>query len=379
MIRQSGNSRAIAEPASGTHSVFMTARTNYGWRAARAPQRGWPEADDFQWFETPAPAPAPGQMLTKTLYLSLDPYQWVRRRSGADAPGSVCHGRTVSQVVASRLDGYREGDFVFNTNGWQAYGLTGHGISTFGYMLPRKIDPQLAPISTALGVMGMLGLTAYAGLVVQCDPQPSETVVVSAAAGGVGQCVGQIAKLKGTKVVGIAGPEHKCRFVVDALGFDACVSHRSPTFAADLAATCDGGIDIYFENVGGAVFEAVLPLLNQNARVSLCGLISQYGNTDGGDMLAQWFARGQRVFAQRAVNAQKLFVGDFVDAHQDRFLASMSDWIQKGLVHYKEHVSHGLNTAPEAFSNLLSGANFGKSLVAVHPDPTLEGAANATL
>ena len=309
-------------------------------------------------------------MLTRTLYLSLDPYQWVRRRSGTEQPGDVCHGRTVSQVIESRLAGYQPGDFVFNTNGWQTYGLTGEGISNFGYMLPRKIDPALAPLSTALGIMGMLGLTAYAGLIVQCDPQPGETVVVSAASGGVGQCVGQMAKLRGCRVVGIAGAQHKCDFVTGTLGFDACVSHQSANLAEELRSACPDGIDVYFENVGGAVFEAVLPLFNNRGRASLCGLISQYGNTDGGNMLEQWFELGRPVFEAQSVTAHKLFVGDFVEEHQSVFLQTMGQWLSAGAVQYREHVTEGIAQAPNAYANMLSGANFGKSLVAVSRDPT---------
>ena len=251
---------------------------NTQWLLARTPPGGLPVDDDFRLVETPISSPGANQMLTRTIYLSLDPYQWGRRRSGLEAVGEVCHGRTVSQVVESNLPDYRAGDFVFNTNGWQAYGLTGEGVSVFTYMFPRKIDPALAPISTAVGVLGMLGLTAYAGMVVQCAPKAGETVVVSAASGGVGQIAGQIAKLLGCRVVGIAGAANKCAFVTDVLGFDACVSHKSPDLPEALAAACPDGIDAYFENVGGKVFEAVLPLLNPRSRVSLCGLVSQYGN-----------------------------------------------------------------------------------------------------
>lgn len=346
----------------------MATQLNQGWRLARPPTGGWPQAEDYEWFEADVPQPSDGQMLTRTLYLSLDPYQWVRRRSGAEQPGDVCHGRTVSQVVASRQKGYAPGDYVFNTNGWQSYGLTGAGISTFGYMLPRKIDPAQAPVSTALGIMGMLGLTAYAGLLLQCDPQPGETVVVSAASGGVGQCAGQMAKLRGCRVVGIAGAAKKCDFVTETLGFDACVSHQSPTLDTDLRAACPGGIDVYFENVGGKVFDAVLPLFNPGARTTLCGLISQYGNTDGGDMLSAWFETGKPVFESRPVTAHKLFVGDFVPDHQETFLQTMSGWLAAGQIQYREHITDGLDNAPDAFAAMLSGRNFGKSLVAVQPD-----------
>ena len=224
---------------------------NTQWLLARTPPGGLPVDDDFRLTETPIPSPGANQMLTRTIYLSLDPYQWGRRRSGLETAGEVCHGRTVSQVVESNMPAYREGDFVFNTNGWQAYGLTGEGISVFTYMFPRQIDPALAPISTAVGVLGMLGLTAYAGVYVQCAPKAGETVVVSAASGGVGQIAGQIAKLCGCRVVGIAGAPNKCTFVAEVLGFDACVSHKSPDLPEALAAACPDGIDAYFENVGG--------------------------------------------------------------------------------------------------------------------------------
>jgi NADPH-dependent curcumin reductase len=345
--------------------------TNGRWTLARKPPGGWPVPDDFAWSETALPSPGPGQMLTRTLYLSLDPYQWGRRRGGMEAVGEVCHGRTVSQVIESRLDGYRSGDFIFNTNGWQTHGLTGDGISVFGYMFPRKLDPSVAPISTAVGVMGMLGLTAYAGLVVQCEPRLAETVVVSAASGGVGQVVGQIAKIIGCRVVGITGTPEKCRFVTDELRFDACVSHRSETFPDDLAVVCPAGIDVYFENVGGKVFEAVLPHLNTRARITLCGMISQYGNNNGNPREA-WMATGAPFFERRSVAVHDLFVGNFVASHQDRFFGEMAGWIQSGKVKYKEDVWHGLDQAPAAFRAMLDGRNFGKTLVEVSPDPTRE-------
>lgn len=341
---------------------------NPQWRLARKPTGGWPVNEDFAWHIDEAPEPGENQILTRTVYLSLDPYQWGRRRAGVEAPGDVCHGRTISQVVRSRLPGYEEGDYVFNTNGWQTFGLTGEGISTFGYMLPRKLDPALAPISTGIGVLGMLGLTAYAGLIVQCQPQPGETVVVSAASGGVGQVVGQLAKLKGARVVGIAGAEHKCRFVVEELGFDACVSHQSAQLAQDLRAACPEGCDVYFENVGGPVFEAVLPCLNKGARISLCGFISQYGNTDGSDAKAAWHETGAEVFARQNVAAHDLFVGNFVKSHQAQFLTEMADYVSRGLVQYREDRWQGLDQAPTAFSAMLSGGNFGKTIVVVGPE-----------
>lgn len=255
-------------------------------------------------------------------------------------------------------------------NGWQTYGLTGAGITDYGYMHPRKLDPGLAPISTALGVLGMLGLTAYAGLVVQCQPKMGETVLVTAASGGVGQCVGQIARIMGCRVVGIAGAEEKCRFVEDELRFDACISRLDPDFPQLLKKACPDGVDVYFENVGGPVFEAALPLLNSQARVSLCGLISAYGDDASVDIGADWFERGAATFAKRDVDVKRLFVGDYVTSHQDVFLGHMSNWVRSGEVVYREHRWPGLAEAPHAFSQMLKGGNFGKSLVVVSPDPT---------
>ena len=345
---------------------------NTQWLLARTPPGGLPVDDDFRLVETPIPSPGANQMLTRTIYLSLDPYQWGRQRGGLEAVGEVCHGRTVSQVVESNLPDYRAGDFVFNTNGWQAYGLTGEGISVFTYMFPRKLDPVLAPISTAVGVLGMLGLTAYAGMHVQCAPRAGETVVVSAASGGVGQIAGQIAKLLGCRVVGIAGAPNKCAFVTDVLGFDACVSHKSRDLPEALAAACPDGIDAYFENVGGKVFEAVLPLLNPRARISLCGLVSQYGNLSAEDPHEAWRSRGQPTFERQNVAVHQLVVGSFVATHQEPFLAEMAGWVRDGLIKYKEDLWPGLEQAPAAFRAMLEGGNFGKTLVGVGEDPTLD-------
>jgi len=350
---------------------------NKAWTLARRPPEGWPSDGDFALLTLPLPEPGPGQMLTRTIYLSLDPYQWGRRRSGAEAVGDVCHGRTVSQVVSSNRGEFEEGDFIFNTNGWQTHGLTGAGVDVFGYMFPRRLDPAIAPISTALGILGMLGLTAYAGVWVQCQPRPGETVVISAASGGVGQAAGQIARIKGCRVVGVAGAAEKCAFVVDELGFDACVSHLSPTYADELAAACPDGVDVYFENVGGKVYEGVLPLLNQNARITLCGMISQYGNTDGRDPGEVWRATGAPFFERRNVQVHGLHVRNFVESHQAQFLDEMAGWIGDGLVSYREDVWEGLEQAPQAFAAMLRGGNFGKTLVQVGEDPTLDDSLRA--
>jgi NADPH-dependent curcumin reductase CurA len=343
---------------------------NGQWVLARTPAEGWPVEGDFRFRSTPASEPEPGQLLSRTIYLSLDPYQWGRRRNGIEKPGDVCHGRTVSQVVASRHPDYTEGDYLFNTNGWQNYGLTGSGIDPFGYMHPRKLDPAQAPISTAVGVLGMLGLTAYSGLIVQCDPQPGETVVVSAASGGVGQVAGQLAKIRGCRVVGVTSTRDKCDLVTDELGFDAAVSHLDNDFADQLAASCPDGIDVYYENVGGKVYEGVLGLLNRHARITLCGMISQYGNAAGASPGEVWMEMGQPTFESKEVQAHSLFVGNFVADYQDRFLSEMAAWIEDGLMVYREDVWEGLERAPDAFSAMLNGGNFGKTLVQVSEDPT---------
>lgn len=344
---------------------------NKQWLLARTPPGELPVADDFRFVETAIPEPGPNQMLTRTIYLSLDPYQWGRRKNGLDAVGEVCHGRTVSQVVRSNIPAYQEGDIIFNTNGWQEYGLTGEGISVFRYMFPRKLDPTIAPISTAVGILGMLGLTAYAGISLQCSPRPGETVVVSAASGGVGQIAGQIAKILGCTVIGIAGIQEKCDFVTQVLGFDACVSHHSQRFEDELEAACSNGIDIYFENVGGKVFAAVLPLLNRNSRISLCGLISQYGKITTGNPHEEWMAQGRPVFERQNVLAQQLTVGNFVQDYQEQFLEQMAAWVGAGKVKYKEDLWRGLEQAPMAFRAMMEGGNFGKTLVGVGEDPTL--------
>jgi hypothetical protein len=344
---------------------------NRYWTLSGKPLGGWPDADTFDLREAPIPEPGPGQALTRTLYVSLDPYQWGYKKRGVEPVGAPCHARTVAQVVESRMDGFAPGDLVFNTNGWAEYGLMGEGVERPSYMIPRKLDPAQGRISQAVGVLGMLGLTAYAGMVLQAAPKPGETAVVSAASGGVGQIAGQLARLKGARVVGIAGREAKCRFVVDELGFDACVSHLSPTFPEDLKAACPAGIDVYFENVGGAVFDAVLPLFNPGARMTICGLIAHYGDAEGTDARADLMRRGEPVFKARGVSVRGLAVGDFVKDHHDDFLRQMGPWVASGEVKYREDIRQGLESIPGCFAEMLRGDNFGKMLVQVSDDPTL--------
>jgi hypothetical protein len=341
---------------------------NHYWTlAAPAPDR-LPEAADFVLREAPIPEPGPGQALTRTIYISLDPYQWGYRRRGVEKPGDVAHARTVSQVVESRMADFAAGDLVFTTGGWSEYALMGEGVARPDYMIPRKLDPAQGRISLAVGVLGMLGLTAYAGMTLLAAPKAGETVVVSAASGGVGQIAGQLARLSGARVVGIAGSEEKCRFVTEELGVDACVSHLSPSLAVVLAAACPVGIDVYFENVGGAVFDAVAPLFNGGARMTICGLIAHYGET--GDARAALMARGEAVFRERGVSVRDLFVGEFVADHQDAFLAFMAPLVAFGAVRYREDIRQGLEAAPAAFAQMMRGGNFGKTLVQAAEDPT---------
>jgi NADPH-dependent curcumin reductase CurA len=322
---------------------------------------GEPRITDFDVVEAPVPTPGPGEVLCRTIYLSLDPYMRGRMNEQRSYAASVelgqpMVGATVSEVLESSSPGLARGDLVLGYDGWQAYAVSrGAGL--------RKLDPRQAPISTALGVLGMPGLTAYVGLLDIGRPRPGETVVVSAASGAVGAVVGQLARIKGCRAVGIAGTAEKCEYVVKELGFDACVSHRSPDLVKALKDDCPDGIDVYFENVGGEVLKAVLRLINQNARIPLCGLVSQYNATEmpPGPNLAP-------ILVNRA-----LIKGFIVSDHMDRladFLADCGRWVREGRLKYREDVVDGLDNAPRAFIGLLQGKNFGKLIVQVGPDPT---------
>ena len=327
---------------------------------------GFPSEADFRLVEGPAPEPAAGEMLVRTIYLSLDPYMRGRMNAGPSyaAPvelGDVMTGGTVGQVVASRHDGFAEGDLVLAGAGWQEYGLSdGRGV--------RKLDPAAAPISTALGVLGMPGLTAYVGLLEVGGLKDGDVVVVSAVSGAVGAVVGQIAKIRGHRVVGVAGAQKKCDYVVDELGFDACVSHRSDTLAGDLKAACPDGIDLYFENVGGKVFDAVLPQLNPFARVPVCGRIASYNATslpEGPNRVPQLMG----LALVRRLTIRGFIVFDHAHLEPD-FLRDVGGWIRSGELKYREDVVEGLDNAVGAFLGLLRGENFGKLLVRVSDDPT---------
>jgi NADPH-dependent curcumin reductase len=317
---------------------------------------GMPSLDNFELVERPIPQPGEGEVLMRTLYLSLDPYMRGRMSAAKSyarpaAVGEPMVGGTVGEIVTSRNPKFSVGDIVLGYGGWQDYALSG------GTAL-RKLDPVAAPISTALGVLGMPGMTAYVGLTEIGQPKPGETVVVAAASGAVGSVVGQIARIKGCRAVGIAGGADKCRFVTGELGFDACVDHRAPDFVRALEAACPKGIDVYFENVGGAVQQTVWPLLNDFARVPVCGLIAQYSATTpmpGPDMFS--------VLRKRLL-LRGFIVSDFA-AKQGDFLRDVGEWVRAGRVKYREDIVDGLEKAPGAFLGLLQGKNFGKMLVRV--------------
>ncbi|MGN6451655.1 MAG: NADP-dependent oxidoreductase [Steroidobacteraceae bacterium] len=330
---------------------------------ARRPQ-GAPVPEDFRLETHPVPSAGSGMVLLRTRYLSLDPYMRGRMNEGPSyAPpvelGAVMTGQTVSVVETSGVPGFAPGDLVVANVGWQDYGISdGRDLV--------KIDPKLAQPSYALGVLGMPGLTAYVGLLDIGQPKPGETVVVPAATGAVGSVVGQIAKLKGCRVVGVAGGARKCAYAREELGFDECLDHQAPELPQRLAAACAKGIDVYFESVGGEVLYAVIPLLNVGARVPLCGLISWYNLAKlptGVDRTPQLLLTALR----QRVKIQGFIIFD----HYRRtaaFQQDMSGWLREGRVRYREELIEGLESAPRGLIGLLRGENFGKLIVRVSGD-----------
>ena len=324
--------------------------------------RGAPTAADFRIESSPVPLPGEGQVLLRTLYLSLDPYMRGRMSEAPSyaapvAIGDVMVGGTVSRVEVSRHPDFKVGDRVLGYTGWQDYTLSdGEGLS--------PLYPEEAHPSRALGVLGMPGFTAYMGLLDIGRPAAGETVVVAAASGAVGSVVGQIAKILGCTVVGIAGGEAKCRYVIDELGFDFCVDHRADDLPGHLAAACPKGIDVYFENVGGAVFDAVLPLLNTRARVPVCGLIAAYNATQlppGPDRLGLLAG----TLLRKRIKMQGFIIFDDYGPRWGEFIGAMRAWVQQGRVQVREDIVFGLENAPEAFIGLLEGRNFGKLVIQV--------------
>ncbi len=322
---------------------------------------GEPTAGDFRLETVPVPSPGPGEVLLRTRWLSLDPYMRGRMSEAKSYAAPVAIGapitaETVGEVVASNNPAYPVGDLLTAFAGWQDFFVTdGTG--------SRRVDPAAAPPSTALGILGMPGMTAYTGLLEIGQPKAGETVVVSAASGAVGSVVGQIARIKGARTVGIAGGPDKCRYLTEDLGFDAAVDHRGADLAPALASACPDGVDVYFENVGGAVFEAVLPLLNPFARIPVCGLVAGYNATEpppGPDRRPGLM----RAVLTKRLHLQGFIVWDFA-GQADAFRAEVGGWLDAGLVRYREDVVEGLENAPDAFIGLLRGRNFGKLVVRV--------------
>ena len=301
-------------------------------------------------------------MLLRTEYLSLDPYM---RGRMSDAPsyappvkiGDVMVGGTVAQVEISKLDGFKKGEWVLSANGWQDFAISnGEGVTSLGS------DPEHP--SWALGVTGMPGFTAWAGLTKIGKPKAGETLVVAAATGPVGATVGQIGKILGCKVIGIAGGAEKCGYAVKTLGLDACLDHHSADFSEELAAATPEGIDVYFESVGGKVFDAVLPQLNTGARVPVCGLVSQYNATslpEGPDRMG--YLMGQ-ILRKRITMRGFIIFEDFAPLYPE-FAAVMSGWLRAGKIHYREEIVDGLEQAPATFIGMLNGKNFGKCVIRV--------------
>ncbi|MFN7931925.1 MAG: NADP-dependent oxidoreductase [Bryobacteraceae bacterium] len=319
---------------------------------------GFPKETDFRLQEAPIPEPGEGQFLVGVRWLSVDPYMRGRmneERSYADSVklGDVMVGGAAGRVLKSRHAGFAEGDYVMGMFGWQEYALSdGKGV--------RKLDPAVAPVSASLGVLGMPGLTAYFGLLTVGEAKAGETVVVSGAAGAVGSYVGQIAKIHGCRVVGIAGSEDKVRWLKDDLGFDAVLNYKTTSdYRGALKELCPNGIDVYFENVGGPISDAAFMLLNPRARVPVCGQVSLYS--------AEKPEMGPRLLMQilvKQVKVEGFLVFQFASRYEEG-LTKLTEWVRSGQLKYKETVTDGIENAPQAFLSMLRGGNTGKQLVRI--------------
>lgn len=322
--------------------------------------QGEPKDENFRLEKMDIPTLNDGQILLKTMYISLDPYMRGRMSDGPSyaAPvtlGDVMVAGTISQVVESKNVKFQVGEWIFSGNGWQQYAVVEEDqCKSLG------MHPEMP--SWALGILGMPGFTAYMGLLDIGQPKAGETLVVAAATGPVGATVGQIAKLKGCRTVGIAGGEEKCRYAVEILGFDQCINHYDADFAQQLKDAVPNGIDIYFENVGGKVFDAVLPLLNTAARVPVCGVVSQYNHQDllhNNDRLPTFMMD----LIKKRIRVQGFIIFDDYAEHYPAFYQEMSSWLKAGKIKYKEDVVEGLENTVNAFIGLLNGKNFGKLVV----------------
>lgn len=317
---------------------------------------GLPRISDFEIVEAPAPVPGEGELLVRTHYTSVDPYLRGLMREGPSylgsvAPGDVVPAGSVGEIIASNHPDFHPGEFVAGYWGWCEYGVT-------GTQQLMRVDPAAAPISTALGVLGMPGMTAYFGLLDIGAPKPGETVFVSGAAGAVGSLAGQIAKIQGCRVVGSAGSDAKVQHLMDDLGFDAAFNYKTTRDPlATLREQCPGGIDVYFDNTGGPVSDAALLLINNFARIVLCGQISQYNATEA--------PQGPRLLFQLIVKQAKM-QGFLVFQYLDRYpegIAQMAAWIREGRLRYREDILEGIENTPHAFIGLFKGENTGKMLV----------------
>ena len=322
---------------------------------------GLPSNEDFSFINSSIPTPNEHEIVVRTLFLSVDPYMRGRMNDAKSyiAPfelNKVIAGGVVAEVVESKSNDFKQGDIVTGHLNWSEYSLANE-------QAVRKIDPNIAPISTHLGILGMPGLTAYFGLLDIGKPQAGETVVVSGAAGAVGSAVGQIAKIKGAKVVGIAGSDEKIDYLINELGFDAAVNYKKDSFTKDLTNALPDGVDVYFDNVGGVVSDAVMKSLNRNSRISVCGAISSY-NSEGKDV----GPRIQTTLIKNSTLMQGFTVGNYMNDF-DVAAADLGKWVQEGKLKYEETIVDGFENTPEAFIGLFKGTNLGKQLVKV-ADPT---------
>jgi len=337
----------------------MSAAVNRAWTLAARPQ-GVPQRSDFELQSGPIPEPGPGEVLIATHYHSLDPY--MRGRMNPPTPaaytagveiGGVMEADAVGEVVASRSELLATGDFAMGKIGWQEYGaIDARDV--------RKIDGDLAPISTAVGILGMPGLTAYFGLFEIGQPVAGDTVVVTAASGAVGAVVGQLAKINGCRVIGVVGSQEKLDYVVDKLGFDAGINYQNEAVPARLSELCPEGIDVYWDNVGGPVTDAAIDRIAIGGRAVICGQIALYNATSS--------PQGPRNIPRMLLTRRARMEGFLVFQFKDRYatgLARLTEWVRDGVLQYKEDVVEGIENAPAAFIGLLGGANFGKLVVKV--------------
>ncbi|MEZ4775711.1 MAG: NADP-dependent oxidoreductase [Bacteroidia bacterium] len=318
---------------------------------------GLPKRSDWEITDAPVPVPAEGEVLIQIMYISLDPAMrgWMNDRKSYIRPvaiGEVMRAGTVGKVISSHNPKYREGDHVYGSLGVQQYAISdGTGLT--------KVDPNLLPLPTYLGALGIAGLTAYFGLLDICNPKEGETLVVSGAAGSVGEIAGQIGKLKGCRVVGIAGGPEKCRYITEELGFDEAIDYKNEAVRAGLKRTCPDGIDIYFDNVGGEILDEVLAKINFKARISLCGAISQYNATT--------LVPGPANYASLIINRAKMegfIVFDYASRYMEA-IPELAGWIMQGKLKTRQHIEEGIDNFPEVFLKLFSGENQGKLILKV--------------